>query len=77
MIAGMISAVFTRGAGVTFRMPMAIAVICGLSAATVFSLVFVPVVYPLMDDWREWLVPKMAKLTSVSKEDKGQEDWSV
>ena len=58
--------------GAAFRAPMAIAVICGLTASTLLSLVFVPVVYSLMDDLREWLAPKLAKLTSVTVEDRAR-----
>lgn len=53
MVAGMVPAVFASGAGAVFRAPMAIAVICGLIASTLLSLLFVPVVYSLMDDLRE------------------------
>ncbi|WP_211272724.1 efflux RND transporter permease subunit [Haemophilus paracuniculus] len=70
MVAGMIPAVFAGGAGAAFRAPMAVAVICGLIASTLLSLIFVPVVYSLMDDLRNWLAPKLAKLTSVTAEDK-------
>ena len=70
MVAGMVPAVFASGAGAVFRAPMAITVICGLTASTLLSLVFVPVVYSLMDDLREWFVPKLAKLTSVTLEDR-------
>ena len=72
MVAGMVPAVFASGAGAAFRAPMAIAVICGLTASTLLSLVFVPVVYSLMDDLREWLAPKLAKLTSVTVEDRAR-----
>lgn len=72
MVAGMFPAVFASGAGAAFRAPMAIAVICGLIASTLLSLVFVPVVYSLMDDLREWLAPKLAKLTSVTAEERAK-----
>lgn len=72
MVAGMLPTVFASGSGAAFRAPMAIAVICGLIASTLLSLIFVPVVYSLMDDLRNWLAPKMAKLTSVTKEEREQ-----
>ena len=72
MVAGMVPAVFASGAGAAFHAPMAIAVICGLTASTLLSLVFVPVVYSLMDDLREYLAPKLAKLTSVTVEDRAK-----
>lgn len=70
MSAGMLPAVFSTGAAAAFRAPMAIAVICGLITSTLLSLIFVPVVYSLIDDLDEWLRPKLAKLTSVTEEDK-------
>ena len=70
MVAGMIPAVFASGSSATFRASMAIAVICGLIASTLLSLIFVPVVYSLMDDWKNWLSPRLARLTSVTLEDK-------
>ncbi|MDG2540610.1 efflux RND transporter permease subunit [Pasteurella multocida] len=39
MVAGMIPAVFASGAGSAFRATMAIALICGLIASTLLSLV--------------------------------------
>nr|WP_234886382.1 efflux RND transporter permease subunit [Glaesserella parasuis] len=72
MVAGMFPAVFASGAGAAFRAPMAVAVIFGLTASTLLSLVFVSVVYSLMDDLREWLAPKLAKLTSVTAEERAR-----
>ena len=50
MVAGMMPSALGLGEGGTFRAPMAIAVIGGLIASTVLSLVFVPAVFTLMDD---------------------------
>lgn len=72
MVAGMLPAVFASGSGAAFRAPMAIAVIGGLITSTLLSLVFVPVVYGVMDDFRNWLAPKLAKLTSVTDEDRAR-----
>ncbi|MDG2955347.1 efflux RND transporter permease subunit [Bisgaard Taxon 10/6] len=72
MVAGMVPAVFASGAAAAFRAPMAVAVIFGLTASTLLSLVFVPVVYLLMDDFRNWLAPKLAKLTSVTAEERAK-----
>lgn len=70
MVAGMIPAVFAGGSGAGFRSSMAITVIAGLMTSTLLSLVFVPVVYTLMDDVKRWLAPKLARLTSVTADDK-------
>ena len=45
MVAGMMPAVFAGGSGAAFRSAMAVAVICGLTASTLLSLIFVPVIY--------------------------------
>ncbi|QFR33650.1 efflux RND transporter permease subunit [Ancylobacter sp. TS-1] len=50
MAAGMMPSALGLGEGGDFRSPMAIAVIGGLIASTVLSLVFVPAVFTLMDD---------------------------
>jgi multidrug efflux pump subunit AcrB len=49
MSAGMLPVALGLGADAEFRAPMAIAVIGGLVSSTVLSLLFVPVVYTLMD----------------------------
>ncbi len=51
MSAGMVPASLALGDGGEFRAPMAIAVIGGLLVSTVLSLVFVPSIYTLMDDF--------------------------
>ncbi|GLK68578.1 efflux RND transporter permease subunit [Hansschlegelia plantiphila] len=50
MVAGMVPSALALGEGGSFRAPMAIAVIGGLIASTVLSLVFVPAVFTIMDD---------------------------
>lgn len=70
MAAGMVPAVFATGADSGFRAPMAIAVIGGLITSTLLSLVIVPVGYSLMDDLRQWLAPRLARLTSVTPQDR-------
>ncbi len=58
MAAGMVPSAMGLGEGAAFRAPMAIAVIGGLLASTVLSLVFVPAVFTLMDDVG-WLFGKV------------------
>ncbi|TWC43228.1 HAE1 family hydrophobic/amphiphilic exporter-1 [Pseudomonas sp. SJZ079] len=62
MAAGMLPTALALGEGSEFRAPMAIAVIGGLISSTLLSLVLVPVVYELIDDFEMWLKPKLAKL---------------
>ena len=70
MAAGMLPSVFAGGSGAAFRAPMAVVVICGLIVSTALSLVFVPVFYSLADALRQWLTPRLARLTSVTAEDR-------
>ncbi len=65
MIAGMLPILFGLGAGNAFRMPMAIAVIGGLIASTALSLLFIPLIYTLVDDFEAWLSPKLKNLTTL------------
>jgi len=62
MAAGMLPTAFALEKGSEFRQPMAVAVIGGLITSTMLSLVLVPVVYRFVDDFEQWLKPKLAKL---------------
>ncbi len=62
MIAGMLPLVLGFGAGNAFREPMAVAVIGGLIASTVLSLLFVPLFYVLIDDLEQWMTVKFRVL---------------
>ena len=67
MIAGMFPLVLGFGAGNAFREPMAVAVIGGLIASTALSLLFVPVVYVLIDDLEQWITPKLKGFLTLEK----------
>jgi multidrug efflux pump subunit AcrB len=56
MIAGMLPSALAFGAGGEFRSPMAIAVIGGLTVSTALSLLFVPALFVIVDDfgWFLW-----------------------
>ena len=58
MGAGMLPTALGLGEGSEFRQPMAIAVIGGLISSTALSLVLVPVVYEIVDNFEQWIVPK-------------------
>jgi HAE1 family hydrophobic/amphiphilic exporter-1 len=62
MMAGMLPTALGIGQGSEFRQPMAVAVIGGLITSTALSLVLVPVVYEFVDDFEQWLRPKLARL---------------
>jgi HAE1 family hydrophobic/amphiphilic exporter-1 len=52
-IIGLIPLSLGFGEGAEIQAPMATVIIFGLSFATVITLIFVPVVYKLLDEWRE------------------------
>jgi len=64
MAAGMLPTALALEKGAEFRQPMAVAVIGGLITSTILSLVLVPVVYEFIDDFEQWLKPKLAKLVT-------------
>lgn len=65
MAAGMVPTALALGEGSEFRAPMAIAVIGGLISSTLLSLILVPVVYELIEDFEIWIKPKLAKLVEL------------
>jgi hydrophobic/amphiphilic exporter-1 (mainly G- bacteria), HAE1 family len=64
MAAGMVPTALGLGEGAEFRQPMAIAVIGGLITSTVLSLVLVPVVYGIIDDFELGLLPRLRRLVT-------------
>jgi HAE1 family hydrophobic/amphiphilic exporter-1 len=64
MAAGMLPTALALEKGAEFRQPMAVAVIGGLITSTMLSLVLVPVVYEFVDDFEQWLKPKLARLVT-------------
>lgn len=67
MIFGMLPTALGTGAGSETRMPMAVAVIGGLTTSTILTLLVVPVVYTLLDDLAHpstwWIVRLFTKKT--------------
>ncbi|WP_052224103.1 efflux RND transporter permease subunit [Comamonas testosteroni] len=64
MAAGMVPAALGLGGASDFRQPLAIAVIGGLISSTLLSLVLVPVFYGLVEDFENWLKPKLSKFVT-------------
>ncbi|MCX5874132.1 MAG: efflux RND transporter permease subunit [Deltaproteobacteria bacterium] len=50
MVLGMLPLALKHGAGAEIYNGLAMAVVGGLSVATLFTLVFIPVVYTILDD---------------------------
>lgn len=70
MVAGMVpNALTTAGPG-AFRHGMAVAVIGGLIVSTALSLIFVPAVYTLVDDFDHWFSKFFKGIATTSAEDK-------
>jgi multidrug efflux pump subunit AcrB len=62
MIAGMLPVAAGWGGDSDFRSPMATAVIGGLAASTLLTLVVVPAVFTIFDDIERWMAPRAGKL---------------
>jgi len=62
MIFGMLPAAIGTGSGSESRQPMAIAIIGGLVSSTLLTLLVVPAVYSLLDQFREWVREKVFRL---------------
>jgi len=58
MIAGMMPIALGLGDADAFRAPMAIAVIGGIVTSTFLTLVVVPAMFVLIDDFEHWLAPR-------------------
>ena len=52
LIAGMIPVALGRGEGADFRAPLGRAIIGGVITSTVLTLVVIPTIYEILDDWR-------------------------
>jgi hydrophobic/amphiphilic exporter-1 (mainly G- bacteria), HAE1 family len=61
LIAGMIPVALGYGEGADFRAPLGRAVIGGVVASTVLTLVVIPTVYEIMEEWRERLMRRFGR----------------
>ena len=66
LVAGMIPVALGLGEGADFRAPLGRAVIGGVIASTVLTLIIIPTVYEIFDEWREWLFSKFHRHTAVA-----------
>ena len=65
--AGMLPTAFALEKGAEFRQPMAVAVIGGLITSTLLSLLLVPAVYEFVDDFEQWLRPRLARIVTPAE----------
>jgi HAE1 family hydrophobic/amphiphilic exporter-1 len=61
LIAGMIPVALGYGEGADFRAPLGRAVIGGVIASTLLTLLVIPTVYEIFDEWREWLLARFLR----------------
>jgi HAE1 family hydrophobic/amphiphilic exporter-1 len=54
------------GEGADFRAPLGRAVIGGVIASTVLTLVVIPTVYEILDGWRRWLGARLGAGRGIS-----------
>jgi HAE1 family hydrophobic/amphiphilic exporter-1 len=66
LVAGMIPVALGIGEGADFRAPLGRAVIGGVIASTVLTLLVIPTVYEIFDDWREWMLAKFRRVTGAT-----------
>jgi HAE1 family hydrophobic/amphiphilic exporter-1 len=55
LVAGMIPVAMGRGEGSQFRAPLGVAVMGGVIASTLLTLLVIPTYYEILADLREWL----------------------
>jgi HAE1 family hydrophobic/amphiphilic exporter-1 len=67
LIAGMIPVALGRGEGAQFRAPLGIAVIGGTLTSTLLTLLVIPTVYEILDDWRESLLGRFKRMVGSRK----------
>jgi HAE1 family hydrophobic/amphiphilic exporter-1 len=76
-ILGMLPLAFGLGEGAELQSPLAVVIIGGLTVSTIITLVFVPIMYSLLDDFGQWLTGKFRAVfqqRSSENDKKEQED---
>jgi HAE1 family hydrophobic/amphiphilic exporter-1 len=61
LIAGMIPVAIGAGEGADFRAPLGRAVIGGVITSTFLTLLVIPTIYEILDEWREWLLARFRR----------------
>ncbi|HEY7481012.1 MAG TPA: efflux RND transporter permease subunit [Gemmatimonadales bacterium] len=65
LIAGMIPVAIGHGEGADFRAPLGRAVIGGTLTSTLLTLLVIPTVYEILDDFRSWAMAKFRRRVAV------------
>jgi HAE1 family hydrophobic/amphiphilic exporter-1 len=61
LIAGMIPVAIGHGEGADFRAPLGRAVIGGVITSTLLTLLVIPTVYEILDDFRTWVAARFGR----------------
>jgi HAE1 family hydrophobic/amphiphilic exporter-1 len=61
LIAGMIPVALGYGEGADFRAPLGRAVIGGVITSTFLTLLVIPTIYEIFDEWRDWFLHRLLK----------------
>ncbi len=61
LIAGMVPVAIGHGEGADFRAPLGRAVIGGTITSTLLTLLVIPTVYEILDDFREWVAARLGR----------------
>jgi HAE1 family hydrophobic/amphiphilic exporter-1 len=67
LIAGMIPVAIGHGEGADFRAPLGRAVIGGTITSTLLTLLVIPTVYEILDDFREWVAAKFGRRAAPAR----------
>ncbi|MDQ6830326.1 MAG: efflux RND transporter permease subunit [Gemmatimonadota bacterium] len=67
LIAGMIPVALGRGEGADFRAPLGRAVIGGVITSTLLTLLVIPTIYEILDEWREKLTGFVKRRIGVNE----------
>jgi HAE1 family hydrophobic/amphiphilic exporter-1 len=67
LIAGMVPVALGLGEGADFRAPLGRAVIGGVITSTILTLVVIPTVYEILDEWREGLFARFRRPVVVHR----------
>ncbi|HSL71725.1 MAG TPA: efflux RND transporter permease subunit, partial [Longimicrobiales bacterium] len=65
LIAGMIPVALGLGEGADFRAPLGRAIIGGVITSTLLTLIVIPTVYEILDEWKEWVLARLLKRRSA------------
>jgi HAE1 family hydrophobic/amphiphilic exporter-1 len=72
LIAGMTPVALGLGEGADFRAPLGRAVIGGVVTSTLLTLLVIPTVYEILDEWKEWVIVKVMRRRLAEKHVQGE-----